>query len=153
AAARLCWPGGHRRSPRWASRSQRCACWRASGTTSREGGNEVSTSVLRLGTRKSPMAMAQSGQVAELLTARTGAQVELVGLTSFGDITRAHLPEIGGTGVFVGALRESLRHGEGDLAGPSLKDPPPAQMPPILLPPPPPPPNPPDPPAAPASPP
>src|SRR5262249_10403873 len=132
-AARLCWPGGHPRSPRWASRSQRCACWRASGTTSREGGNEVSTSVLRLGTRKSPMAMAQSGQVAELLTARTGAQGELVGLTSFGDITRAHLPDIGGTGVFVGALRDSLRHGEVDLAVHSLKDLPTAEMPGILL--------------------
>ena len=93
----------------------------------------MSTSVLRLGTRKSPMAMAQSGQVAELLTARTGAQVELVGLTSFGDITRAHLPEIGGTGVFVGALRESLRHGEVDLAVHSLKDLPTAEMPGILL--------------------
>jgi len=82
----------------------------------------VSRLVLRLGTRKSPMATAQSGQVARLITARTGAQVELVGLTSFGDVTRAHLPDIGGTGVFVSALRESLLHGEVDLAVHSLKD-------------------------------
>jgi porphobilinogen deaminase len=32
----------------------------------------VSGAVLRLGTRKSPMALAQSGQVARLITARTG---------------------------------------------------------------------------------
>ena len=32
---------------------------------------------LRLGTRKSPMAMAQSGQVARLITERTGAKTEV----------------------------------------------------------------------------
>jgi hydroxymethylbilane synthase len=79
------------------------------------------------------MAMAQSGQVARLITARTGAQVELVGLTSFGDVTRAPLPDIGGTGVFVSALRESLLHGEVDLAVHSLKDLPTAEMPGIKL--------------------
>ena len=93
----------------------------------------MSPSVLRLGTRKSPMAMAQSGQVAKLITARTGARVELVGLTSFGDVTAVHLPEIGGTGVFVSALRESLSHGDIDLAVHSLKDLPTAPVPGILL--------------------
>ena len=93
----------------------------------------MSRSVLRLGTRKSPMAMAQSGQVARLITERTGARVELVGLTSFGDVTQVHLPEIGGTGVFVSALRESLRHGDVDLAVHSLKDLPTAPLPGILL--------------------
>ncbi len=77
---------------------------------------------LRLGTRKSPMALAQSGQVARLITERTGAEVELVGLTTFGDVTRAELAQIGGTGVFVSALRESLLAGEVDLAVHSLKD-------------------------------
>jgi hydroxymethylbilane synthase len=90
-------------------------------------------SVLRLGTRKSPMAMAQASHVAKLITDRTGARVELVGLTSFGDITRAQLPDIGGTGVFVSALRESLRHGEVDLVVHSLKDLPTAGMPGIRL--------------------
>ena len=37
--------------------------------------------VLRLGTRKSPMAMAQSGLVAQAITERTGRPVELVGVT------------------------------------------------------------------------
>jgi hydroxymethylbilane synthase len=93
----------------------------------------VSRSVLRLGTRKSPMALAQAGQVARLITARTGRRVELVGLTSFGDITQVNLPDIGGTGVFVSALRESLLHGDVDLAVHSLKDLPTAPLPGILL--------------------
>jgi hydroxymethylbilane synthase len=90
-------------------------------------------SALRLGTRKSPMAMIQSRHVAGLITQRTGASVELVGLTSFGDVTRMHLPDIGGTGVFVSALRESLLSGDIDLAVHSLKDLPTAAMPGIAL--------------------
>src|SRR5690348_14097019 len=90
-------------------------------------------SVLRLGTRRSLMARTQSGHVARLITARTGAQVELVGLTSFGDVTRAPLADVGGTGVFVSALRESLLHGDIDLAVHSLKDLPTAPLPGILL--------------------
>ena len=93
----------------------------------------MSRSVLRLGTRKSPMALTQSGHVARLITARTGRQVELVGLTSFGDVTQVHLPDIGGTGVFVSALRESLTHGDVDLAVHSLKDLPTAPLPGIIL--------------------
>lgn len=77
---------------------------------------------LRLGTRKSPMALAQSSQVASLLTERSGVAVELAGLTSFGDVTRADLTQIGGTGVFVSTLRESLLAGEIDFAVHSLKD-------------------------------
>ena len=77
---------------------------------------------LRLGTRRSPMAMTQSAHVAELLTARTGRQVELVGLTTFGDVSRAALAQIGGTGVFVSELRARLLAGEIDFAVHSLKD-------------------------------
>jgi hydroxymethylbilane synthase len=78
--------------------------------------------VLRLGTRRSPMAMTQSAQVAELLTGRTGRQVELVGLTTFGDVSRADLAQIGGTGVFVSELRARLLTGDIDFAVHSLKD-------------------------------
>jgi hydroxymethylbilane synthase len=78
--------------------------------------------VLRLGTRKSPMAMAQSLQVASAITERTGREVELVGMTSYGDTTAAQLTQIGGTGVFVSGLRASLLAGEVDLAVHSLKD-------------------------------
>src|SRR6185437_12041826 len=68
------------------------------------------------------MAMAQSLQVASAITERTGYEVELVGMTSYGDTTTAQLTQIGGTGVFVSGLRASLLAGEVDLAVHSLKD-------------------------------
>jgi hydroxymethylbilane synthase len=82
---------------------------------------------LRLGTRKSPMAIAQSQGVARLITERSGRQVELIGITTFGDVSRAQLAQIGGTGVFVSGLRTSLLHGDIDIAVHSLKDLPTAQ--------------------------
>jgi hydroxymethylbilane synthase len=77
---------------------------------------------LRLGSRKSPMAIVQSELVAGLITGRTGRRVEIVGVTTLGDVSRAQLTQIGGTGVFVSALREALLGGEVDLAVHSLKD-------------------------------
>ena len=77
---------------------------------------------LRLGSRRSPMAVAQSGNVARLLTERTGRPVEIVGVTTLGDVSREHLTQIGGTGVFVSALREGLLRQEVDFAVHSLKD-------------------------------
>jgi hydroxymethylbilane synthase len=68
------------------------------------------------------MAIAQSQQVADMITERTGRAVEIVGVTTLGDVNRAQLTQIGGTGVFVGALREALLGGEVDLAVHSLKD-------------------------------
>ena len=88
---------------------------------------------LRLGTRRSPMAIAQSGEVARLITEQTGRPVEIVGVTTFGDVTREQLTQIGGTGVFVSALRESLLRGQVDFAVHSLKDLPTGQAPGITL--------------------
>ncbi|GGR74024.1 porphobilinogen deaminase 1 [Streptomyces aureoverticillatus] len=82
---------------------------------------------LRLGTRRSKLAMAQSGQVARKVTELTGRPVELVEITTFGDTSREHLAQIGGTGVFVTALRDALLAGEVDFAVHSLKDLPTAQ--------------------------
>ena len=82
----------------------------------------MDSATLRLGTRKSPMALAQSGRVAALITERTGRQVEIVGVTTLGDVSRAQLTQIGGAGVFVSALRESLLGGTVDIAVHSLKD-------------------------------
>jgi hydroxymethylbilane synthase len=82
---------------------------------------------LRLGTRKSPMAIVQSQQVADLITQRTGRAVELVGITTFGDVSRAQIAQIGGTGVFVSGLRAALLQGDVDIAVHSLKDLPTAQ--------------------------
>jgi hydroxymethylbilane synthase len=77
---------------------------------------------LRLGTRASALATAQSSSVADALTARTGRPVELVPVTTYGDTSREALDQIGGTGVFVSALRDALLAGEVDLAVHSLKD-------------------------------
>jgi len=88
---------------------------------------------LRLGTRRSPLAMIQSRLVADAITARTGRAVELVQVTTHGDSSTEPLTQIGGTGVFVNALREALLAGEVDLAVHSLKDLPTAQPEQILL--------------------
>ncbi|MFH8500372.1 hydroxymethylbilane synthase [Streptomyces coeruleorubidus] len=77
---------------------------------------------LRLGTRRSRLAMAQSGQVAEAVSRVTGRPVELVEITTYGDVSREALAQIGGTGVFVTALRDALLKGEVDFAVHSLKD-------------------------------
>ena len=49
------------------------------------------------------MAIAQSRQVAGMITERTGRPVEIVGVMTLGDVSRAQLTQIGGTGVFVSA--------------------------------------------------
>lgn len=77
---------------------------------------------LRLGTRRSKLAMSQSGHVAEAVRAVTGRPVELVEITTYGDVSRENLAQIGGTGVFVTALRDALVRGEVDFAVHSLKD-------------------------------
>ncbi|MEU5635773.1 hydroxymethylbilane synthase [Streptomyces rishiriensis] len=82
----------------------------------------MSTKALRLGTRRSKLAMAQSGQVADAVSQVTGRPVELVEITTYGDVSREHLAQIGGTGVFVTALRDALAQGEIDFAVHSLKD-------------------------------
>ncbi|WP_309066168.1 hydroxymethylbilane synthase [Microbacterium sp.] len=80
------------------------------------------TTPLRLGTRRSALATAQSGQVAAALERIAGRPVELVPIVSEGDTNRASLSEIGGRGVFATRLREALLAGECDLLVHSLKD-------------------------------
>lgn len=77
---------------------------------------------LRLGTRASALATAQSQTIADRVTELTGRQVELVPITTHGDVSTAPLASMGGVGVFVNALREALLAGEIDFAVHSLKD-------------------------------
>jgi hydroxymethylbilane synthase len=77
---------------------------------------------LRLGTRRSLLATTQSGHVADLIRERLGREVELVEITTEGDTNGAPLATMGGTGVFVSALRDALLRGEVDVAVHSLKD-------------------------------
>ncbi|CAA9363720.1 MAG: Porphobilinogen deaminase [uncultured Nocardioidaceae bacterium] len=81
-----------------------------------------SAAVLRVGTRASLLARTQSSQVADALAASLGREVSLVTVTTEGDVSRAPLATIGGTGVFVGALRDALVRGDVDVAVHSLKD-------------------------------
>lgn len=77
---------------------------------------------LRLGTRASRLATTQSGMIADLIRDRLGRDVELVEISTEGDVNRAPLAGMGGTGVFVSALREAILDGRVDLAVHSLKD-------------------------------
>lgn len=76
---------------------------------------------LRLATRSSALAWTQSGTVADALRA-LGHEVELVKVTTHGDVTSAPLASLGGAGVFVGAVRASVLAGDADLAVHSFKD-------------------------------
>jgi hydroxymethylbilane synthase len=80
------------------------------------------TTPIRLGTRASILATTQSAWVAERITRTLGREVELVEVTTEGDRDRGSLARLGGTGVFVGALREALLDGRIDVAVHSLKD-------------------------------
>ncbi len=76
---------------------------------------------LRLGTRGSALALAQSRTVAAALTASTGESIELVEIVTEGDRSSAPVKHLG-VGVFVSALREALRAKEIDIAVHSYKD-------------------------------
>jgi hydroxymethylbilane synthase len=77
--------------------------------------------MIRLGTRRSALATAQATQFADALRA-LGHEVELVQIVTTGDVNRAPLEQIGGTGIFVSALRDALLANEIDVAVHSLKD-------------------------------
>ena len=82
---------------------------------------------VRLGTRASSLALAQSRMVARDLrtaAARTGAvlRIELVTVRTRGDVDPTALARLGGAGVFAAALRTALLDGECDLAVHSFKD-------------------------------
>jgi hydroxymethylbilane synthase len=80
--------------------------------------------VLKLGTRKSLLAWAQSGQVAREIERRNaGLSVELVGIETMGDkILDVSLREVAGKEFFVAELDEALLAGRVDLSVHSMKD-------------------------------
>jgi hydroxymethylbilane synthase len=80
------------------------------------------TATLRLGTRGSALARTQSQAVADAITAATGAPVELVPIVTEGDRSSEAIAQLGGTGVFVAAIRRALLGGTVDLAVHSYKD-------------------------------
>lgn len=87
---------------------------------------------LRLATRGSALAWGQSSHVAEALRA-LGHDVELVRITTHGDVSTAPLTSMGGAGVFVGAVRAAVLDGRADFAVHSFKDLPTAAEPGLVL--------------------
>ncbi|MEV8442539.1 hydroxymethylbilane synthase [Actinosynnema sp. NPDC051121] len=86
---------------------------------------------LRIGTRGSALALAQTGHVADALR-EAGATVEIVTISTPGDRSSAPIAEIG-IGVFTSALRDALANGEIDVAVHSYKDLPTARDPRLSL--------------------
>jgi hydroxymethylbilane synthase len=82
----------------------------------------VQTATLRLGTRASQLALTQSQLVADALSSSSGVPVELVHVSTYGDRSTEAITQLGGTGVFVSALRDALHAGTVDLAVHSFKD-------------------------------
>lgn len=78
--------------------------------------------IIRVGTRASALALAQSQTVADALAKVSGLPVELVPVTTVGDRSTQPLSSLGGTGVFAIGLREALREGRCDVVVHSLKD-------------------------------
>lgn len=88
---------------------------------------------LRIGTRASALAMAQTGLVADRLTREFGESIEIVKVTTEGDRNTASLASLGGTGVFAAALREALLAGDCDIVVHSLKDLPTSPLPGLVV--------------------
>ena len=82
----------------------------------------TTTGTLRLGTRASQLATTQSQAVADAITAASGVPVQLVPISTEGDRSSAAIAQLGGTGVFVTAIRQALLEGTVDVAVHSYKD-------------------------------
>ncbi|PRY67893.1 hydroxymethylbilane synthase [Glaciihabitans tibetensis] len=91
------------------------------------------TGPIRIGTRGSALALAQTGSVGRALTARSGVPVELVPISTEGDRSKESLASLGGTGVFASALRDALLAGQCDAIVHSLKDLPTAPHPGLVI--------------------
>jgi hydroxymethylbilane synthase len=79
---------------------------------------------IRIATRKSPLALWQAEEVARQLKQRNPQlEIELVKIVSKGDkFLDAPLAKVGGKGLFVKELEQSMIDGEADIAVHSMKD-------------------------------
>jgi hydroxymethylbilane synthase len=80
--------------------------------------------ILRLASRRSPLALIQTREVAgRLHELDPTLEIEIVALSTRGDeMNDRSLAPIGGKGLFISALEEALRDGRADAAVHSLKD-------------------------------
>jgi hydroxymethylbilane synthase len=91
-----------------------------------QSSEQSTTAALRIGTRGSPLALAQARMVRARLAARQGVDEERIALTiirTTGDVIQDRtLAEAGGKGLFTKEIEEALRAGAIDLAVHSAKD-------------------------------
>jgi hydroxymethylbilane synthase len=81
------------------------------------------TRPIRIGTRGSPLALAQANMVADALAARCGLESEIVPITASGDrIQDRALAEIGGKALWTKELDRALVQGLTDISVHSMKD-------------------------------
>jgi hydroxymethylbilane synthase len=89
----------------------------------------MTTRTIRVGTRASLLARTQTRLVLDAFaTVNPDVPVETVLVSTDGDRTAAPLDQLGGTGVFVSALRDALLDGRIDVAVHSYKDLPTAEV-------------------------
>jgi hydroxymethylbilane synthase len=91
-------------------------------TAERKSAAVTTERTLRVGTRASALARRQTDIVVAAVIAASGVDVEIVPIVTAGDRSPAAIEQIGGTGVFVSALRDALLRGEIDVAVHSYKD-------------------------------
>ena len=88
---------------------------------------------MKIGTRGSKLALSQTQQITEILSAIGGFDAELVTIKTDGDVLTGPLSQMGGTGVFAVELRTALLDSRVDVAVHSLKDLPTAAVPGLAL--------------------
>jgi len=96
-------------------------------TQNTENTNTKCPARIRIGTRRSELAVAQANEIKNRLLGAfpelTQTQIELVKLQTTGDaIQDRHLAEIGGKGLFTKEIEEALFEGTIDMAVHSMKD-------------------------------
>ena len=88
---------------------------------------------VKIGTRGSKLALSQTQQITDQLSAVGGFVAEIIPVKTDGDVLTGPLSQMGGTGVFAAALRDTLLNGGVDVAVHSLKDLPTAAVPGLTL--------------------
>ena len=88
-----------------------------------DGIKDGSTRLLRIGTRSSPMALAQVERVrAELAAVAPDVRVEVLPITTSGDRWHGSLADLGGKGAFTKEVDQAVLDGSVDLAVHCMKD-------------------------------
>ncbi|CAM3746046.1 hydroxymethylbilane synthase [Nocardiopsis rhodophaea] len=78
--------------------------------------------VLRIGSRTSPMAMAQARQVQSLIAETADIKTEIIGIETSGDRWMGDLAELGGKAAFLKEIDRALLMGRIDIAVHAMKD-------------------------------